>query len=182
MKRLVAVVGLIGSGKSTVSDILKEQGFAVVHFGDITRDILSEQGLAFSEANERPLRTQLREEHGMAAYAKLNLPKVREQLKKGPVCIDDLMSWSEYLLVKEEFPHLIVVAVHASPKTRYERLEKRLVRPLTNQEAKSRDKHQIGSLEQGGPIAYADYHLVNEGTLSELKKGAGELLKALSQE
>ena len=72
-----------------------------------------------------------------------------------------------------------VVAVYASPETRYERLGKRQVRPLTSAEAASRDIAEIENTNKGGPIAMADFTIVNETTLKDLRKGMEKVISAL---
>jgi dephospho-CoA kinase len=51
---------------------------------------------------------------------------------------------------------------------RYPRLAGRPVRPLTAEEAASRDKSEIENLNKGGPIAMADYVIPNEHNLDDL--------------
>jgi dephospho-CoA kinase len=46
---------------------------------------------------------------------------------------------------------------------------KREIRPLTLSEAISRDISEIENIEKGGPIAFADYMVINDGTIKELK-------------
>jgi dephospho-CoA kinase len=85
------------------------------------------------------------------------------------VICDGLYSWSEYRTLKKKFgDELVVVCVYAPPKLRYERLEKRAVRPITHEESRKRDFAEIENLEKGGPIAMADYTLFNTGELDDL--------------
>lgn len=168
MPRLIALVGLPGSGKSTVNDVCKQRGFGCIHFGDITSEKLQESNLPVNEDNERAMRESLRKEHGMAAYATLNIPKIEDLLSNGDTIIDGLYSWEEYLVLKEKFPEMVVWAVYASPANRYARLEHRPVRPLTADEAKSRDYSQIENLHQAGPIAMADWTFINMGERDDL--------------
>jgi dephospho-CoA kinase len=53
------------------------------------------------------------------------------------------------------------------------------VRPLTNQEAAGRDRTEIENTNKGGPIALADYTIINESSLPDLKKQANKLLASL---
>ena len=62
------------------------------------------------------------------------------------------------------------IAVWASPETRYERLTKRPVRPLTVEEAVSRDIAEIENSNKGGPIAIANFTIVNEASLEDMRK------------
>ena len=123
----------------------------------------------------------MREEHGMDAYARLSLPRIDAALKTSDVVVDGLYSWEEYMFLKEYYgDNFIVVAVWASPQGRYARLGKREVRPLTPQEAASRDRAEIENLNKGGPIALADYTVLNDGTLAELKAQAERIMGELT--
>jgi dephospho-CoA kinase len=168
--KIIAIVGMTGSGKSEVSRIFAEEGFTYIRFGDVTDNEITKRGLELNEANERHVREQLRRELGMAAYAKLNLPGIDAALKKSNVVIDGLYSWEEYLFLKENFgEYFIVVAVWSSPKTRYTRLMTRQVRGLTSEEASSRDKAEIENINKGGPIAMADFTVINESFMDDLE-------------
>jgi dephospho-CoA kinase len=177
MNHLVAVVGLPGSGKSEVVVEAVAAGYTKVYFGALTLEKLTEEGLEGGEANERMMRERLRAEHGMAAFATLNIPKIEAGLAQGNVVIDGLYSWEEFLVLKGKFPSMECLAVWASPKVRHQRLATRPVRPLTEQEAYSRDVSQIENLHQAGPIAMADHLIVNEGiSLPKLKNTARTIL------
>jgi dephospho-CoA kinase len=173
----LVVVGMCGSGKSSVAAHLKGQGWPVVRFGDITMRELERRGLPISEANERRIREELRAEHGMDAYAKKLLPIIREYLGRGPLVLDGLYSWSEYkYLLANLRENLVVVAVAAPRALRYERLAGRPERPLSAEEALSRDIAEIEGLEKGGPIAMADYTLLNTDTIEELEAAVDRIV------
>jgi len=176
--KIVAVLGMAGSGKSEVARIFEKNGYRRVRFGDITDEELLKRGLELSEENERRVREDLREEHGMSAYARLNLPRIEEAVNKSSVVIDGLYSWEEYLFLKEKYgDNFLTVAVWTSPATRYRRLNRRIMRKRKADAAASRDRAEIENLNKGGPIAMADYTLCNEGSRQELKKAAEYLLE-----
>jgi dephospho-CoA kinase len=178
--KVVAIVGMAGAGKSEVARVFEEHGFKKVRFGDITDEELKSRGLEANEENERYIREQLRKNHGMAAYAKLNLPRIDSSLKSSNVVVDGLYSWEEYILLKERYgKRLSVLAVWASPATRYARLTQRAKRPLTLEETASRDKSEIENSNKGGPIAMADFTILNETSLEELKRETKRVLSAL---
>ena len=60
------------------------------------------------------------------------------------------------------------MAIVAPKRLRHHRLTTRSVRPLTVEEASSRDWAEIENLEKGGPIAIADYYVHNDGTIDNL--------------
>ncbi|MBN2462398.1 MAG: AAA family ATPase [Dehalococcoidia bacterium] len=178
--KVVSIVGMAGSGKSEVARVFERNGFKRIRFGDITDEEIKKRGLELKEENERNVRQQLRKEHGMAAYAKLNLPKIDAMLKSSDVVVDGLYSWEEYTLLKSRYgDDFHVVAIWASPETRYNRLSKRKVRPLTKEEAKSRDVAELENTNKGGPIAMADFTIINETSLEDLTREAGKIVAAL---
>jgi len=178
--KVVAIVGMAGAGKSEVAKVFEEHGFKKVRFGDITDEELKNKGLEQNEENEHYVRQQLRKKHGMAAYAKLNLPKIDSSLKSSDIVVDGLYSWEEYILLKEYYGgQFTTVAVWASPATRHGRLAHRAKRPLTLEEAASRDKSEIENSNKGGPIAMADFTIVNEASLEELKKETERVVSVL---
>ena len=178
--KVVAIVGMAGAGKSEVARVLEKDGFKKVRFGDITDQELKNRGLDLNEENERYVRQQLRKEHGMAAYAKLNLPRIDALLKSSDVAVDGLYSWEEYILLKDRYGEgFIVLAVWSSPVTRQQRLNTRVERPLTADQAASRDKEEIENSSKGGPIAMADFTIINESSLEDMERETERVLSVL---
>ncbi len=181
--KVVSVVGMPGAGKSEVARLFREQGFTLIRFGDITDKEIKQRGLELNEENERYVRELLREEHGMAAYARLNQPRIDAALKNTDVVIDGLYSWEEYIFLRGYYRNdLCLVAVWASPGTRYARLTARADRPLTMEEAAGRDRAEIENINKGGPIAMADFTIINESSLSNLRKGVTKIISRLRNE
>jgi len=116
----------------------------------------------------------------MAAYARLNLPRIDEASKYSNVVIDGLYSWEEYTFLKDYCgENLYLVAVWVSPGTRYARLTGRLDRPLTLEEAANRDRAEIENINKGGPIAMADFTIINESSLEDLRKKTKRIISKL---
>jgi dephospho-CoA kinase len=178
--KVVSIVGMSGSGKSEVSAVFSDNGFVPVRFGDITDERVKKQGMELNEANERRAREALRRERGMAAYAELSVPRIDAALESSGVVIDGLYSWAEYTYLKEKYGEsFIVVAVCASPSTRYARLAERKTRPLSACEAAARDRAEIENLDKGGPIAMADFTIINESSLADMEKQAERIIAAI---
>jgi dephospho-CoA kinase len=185
------VVGMAGSGKSAVSEYLKlKRKFGYVRFGQIVLDKVKKLGKKPSESLERKIREELRAEHGMAAMAKLNAPKIDLLIKKSDVIADSIYSWEEYLFLKEKFTdNLIIIAVYSPPKLRYSRLENRAqnhgldpdlrFRSFSQAESKARDYAEIENLQKAGPIVMADYTLINNGTIDNLYSQLDNVIKKI---
>jgi len=178
--KVVSIVGMTGAGKSKVARIFEEHGFSRIRFGDLTDDEIKKRGLELKEENERYIRELLRKQHGMSAYAKLNLPRIDSALERSDVVIDGLYSWEEYTFLKSYYQEdFYVVAVWASPRTRYARLTSRLNRHLTLEEAANRDRAEIENINKGGPIAMADFTIINESSLEDLEKEVKRIISRL---
>jgi len=178
--KVVSIVGMAGAGKSEVARVFEENGFIRIRFGDVTDEEIKKRGLALKEENERYIRELIRQEHGMSAYAQLNLPKIDSARKHSDVVIDGLYSWEEYTFLKTYYgENFCVVAVWASPRTRYTRLTSRANRRLTQEEAASRDWAEIENTNKGGPIAIADFTITNESSLENLEKEVRGIISKL---
>lgn len=161
--KLLAIVGMPGAGKSVAADFFKTKGIPILRFGDQTDIGLKEFGLEKNEKNERWYREKLREDLGMAAMAIKIEPRILETAKThDTIILDGLYSWEEYIVLKKKFPMLTLLCIYASPKIRRERLKHRAVRPLSEEESRSRDIAELENLNKGGPIAVADYLISNE--------------------
>ena len=178
--RVVSIVGMPGAGKSEIAGAFEKNGFIRIRFGDATDEEIKKRGLELNEENERRIREFLRKENGMSAYARLNLPRIDSALKYSDVVIDGLYSWEEYTFLKAHFGEgFCVVAVWSPPGIRYSRLTARANRRLTLEEAASRDRAEIENVNKGGPIAMADFTIINESSLEDVKKEAGRIISLL---
>ena len=178
MGKIVAIVGMCGSGKSIASKYFEDLGYKNVYFGGVTMDKLKESGLEVTPENEKMMREKLIRELGMGSYAKVLLPRILDLSKNNDVVLDGLYSWSELKILKEEFD-MVTIAIVCDKNLRYDRLSKRDVRPFNNEEAKKRDITEIENIEKAGPIAYADYYIYNNGSIEEYYKRLDEIIKLL---
>ncbi len=180
MNKVIAIVGMCGSGKSIASEYLEELGYEKVYFGGVTMEKLRENNLEVTPENEKMMREKLRSDLGMGAFAKILLPRIKEYAKTKNVVLDGLYSWDEYQIINEELKdQLKVIAIVVDKKLRYSRLATRDVRPLSKEEAKVRDLAEIENIRKAPPIAYADYYVLNNGTLDEYKERLKQILKEI---
>jgi len=179
MAIIVANCGMAGSGKSEVTSIFEEKSFIRIHFGS-TEETIKRFGVA-TEEKEREVRLELRQKYGMGAMVIVALEKIKSLLMDGKnVVIDNMYSWSEYKILKEEFgKDFFTIAIHAKPELRYERLATRAERPRDTVTSKKRDYDELEELEKGGPIAMGDYNIINESTTEELRKNVEKIYSVI---
>jgi len=181
-KKVIAVVGMAGSGKSEVVKYLqKKYNWPKVYFGAPTFERMEKDGLDLNYKNERITREKIRKELGPGAYAILSAPKINQALKASDiVIIESLYSWDEYKIIRKRFKeNFQTIAVFASPEVRFKRLTKRKKeRPIKNlKEFEERDFTEIEKTYKGGPIARADYMIINEKDLKTFHKNIDSVIK-----
>ncbi len=177
MNKLIAVVGMAGSGKSVATDYLENEGWRKIYFGGVVLDKLKENNLEDTPANEKMMREKLRKDYGMAAMAVVLLPKIEESIKNNNTILDGLYSWDEYVVLHEKFgDKLKLICVVCDKDIRHERIANRPNRPFNKEEIDIRDTSEIENLAKGGPIAYADYYIFNNGTVDDYEKRLLEIL------
>ena len=182
MNKVIAIVGMCGAGKSEVTNFFEEKGYKRVYFGAVTFDEMKRRNLPQTQENERKIREEFRASGDMAIYAKLNEKKIADAYKEGNVVIESMYSWSEYKYVKELYgDNFKVIAVVVDKATRKDRIAVRDVRALNNCEVDTRDLTEIENIEKAGPIAIADYYILNNSSMSDLNSRCQEILDSLNQ-
>ena len=178
--KLLAVVGMSGAGKSVITDYLEDNKWKKIYFGGITYKLMKEAGIERTEdgKSEKEFREKLRKEHGPECYAKFLEPEIREALNDNNVVLDGLYSWYEYKYLIDKFPDLKLLCVVTDKEIRYQRVAERVERAFDREAIVYRDLSEIENLFKGGPIAYADYYILNNGT----KEEAIERLKKILEE
>jgi dephospho-CoA kinase len=177
----LALVGMPGAGKTLCAQHLDQQGYYTFRFGQIVVDEVARRGWLLNPENERIVREEFRTLDGMTAIAKRALPHLTAALAERPcIVIDGLYGFSEYKLLQDALPGtMAVVAVVSERSLRYQRLAQRLERPLTPTEAAQRDYAEIENLEKGGPIAIADFTLLNNTTPADLLAALDDVVRRL---
>jgi dephospho-CoA kinase len=178
--RIVAFVGLAGSGKSEAVTYLTDRGIPKVYFGGVVLDAMSAAGLEHTQENEKPFREELRAKEGKDFVVKRIIDQIHHLIDAGQhrIVADGLYSRTEYKALKHEFPgELTTVAIVTPKHERQRRMANRPVRPLSSDELDRRDWAEIENLEKGGPIAIADYFVHNDKDLDWLHKQLDDVLR-----
>ncbi len=187
--KIIAFVGMTGSGKTEAGKIAAELGLPVLRFGQAVLDEALQRG-GVGEEFERGVRNELRKKYGMGALAVINTEKIKVLLEQQAVVVSDLYSWDEYKVLRARFgqDRVVLVAICASPKVRYARLKNRhfdpekdkqaLYRSYNREDAETRDFAEIEESDKGGPIAMADYYILNESGLKDFRNKILAIVKA----
>ncbi|MBC7459676.1 AAA family ATPase [Candidatus Saccharibacteria bacterium] len=176
--KIIAIVGLTGSGKSTAVDYFTDKGYPKVYFGGVILDAMKNAGIEHTADNERTFREEFRVKNGKDTVALAIIDQIRHLSDAGQhhIVADGLYTWTEYKVLRKEFPgELTLVAVVSPRHLRYHRLSQRPIRPLTSTEAHDRDTAEIENLEKGGPIAIADHYIINDGSKELLQNKLAEM-------
>lgn len=163
--KILAPVGLTGSGKSVAVEYLTEKGVPKIYGGGFIVEGVKALGLEVTPENEKKYREEMRAKYGKTYFMEKCIDEMHKLIAAGQhkIVLDGLYTWSEYKLLKHEFPgELTVVAILTPKHLRYRRLANRPVRPLQQHEVDARDWAEIENIEKGGPIAIADYFIHND--------------------
>lgn len=180
--KILAVVGMSGSGKSVVVDYLTGKGFPKVYFGGMILKEMERRGITRTAESEKEFREKIREEEGKDWVVRQVIQETNNLINAGQkrIVLDGVYSWTEYKILKHEYPgELTFLAVVLPKKLRYKRVGMREVRPFNIEEITERDRTEIENIEKGGPIAAADYYVLNNGTVGELHEKVEEVLREI---
>lgn len=181
MNKLIAVVGMAGSGKSIATDYLQNNGWTKIYFGGAVYDRMRKEGIEITPESQKEYRENIRKQYGMGAVAEILKFDIENAYKENNTVLDGLYSWDEYLILKEKFPSLKLICIVCDKAIRYERIGKRQDRPFNHDEIIIRDVSEIENLAKGGPIGYADYYIFNNGNLEEYEKRLIEILNTIEE-
>jgi len=178
-KKVIAISGMPGAGKGVAAEAAKQLGFGVLVLGDVIREETERRGLEPTPKNMGEVMLDVRAKEGPAAVARRLLPKV-DANKATVVVIEGIRSQDELTELKSKFG-VLTVAIHASPRTRFQRLlsRNRSDDPKTWDIFHERDLREL-NVGLGQVIALADILLVNETTISELQSNFKNKLRTLS--
>ncbi|MBQ3293644.1 AAA family ATPase [Candidatus Saccharibacteria bacterium] len=180
--KIIAVVGMSGSGKSVAVDYLTEKGYPKVYFGGMIYKEMERRGIERTKdgESEKKFREEIREKEGKDWVVRQVIAETKNLIEAGQkrIVLDGVYSWTEYKILKQEFPgEVVFVAIVVPKKLRYKRVAERTERPFNRTEIIERDRSEIENLEKGGPIAMADWYIMNDGSVAEMHEQLKRILE-----
>ena len=174
--KVIAVVGMPGSGKGEFSAIARDMGIPVVVMGDIIREEVKTRGLAPTDESMGIVARALREMHGMAAIAHICIPVINRQ-QAGVVLVDGVRGDAEVTMLSETFPDFSLVSIETPLKTRFARLSERGRSDdlIHISELVARDEREC-SFGLGKAMELASVRIENTGTRMEFQDKVREYL------
>ncbi len=175
--KVLCVTGMPGCGKEEFIAEAKARGLPIVRMGDVVRTEATRRGLPLTDANVGGLAHEERLKHGYGVWATRTLPHIQGDA----IVIDGIRSDKETDIFRKSLGEsLHVVAIHASPQTRYDRVvgRGRDDDAMTRMEFDARDQRELG-WGMGKVISLADFVVVNEDTKEAFRERAGRVLKAV---
>ena len=158
--KILAFVGLPGAGKTEATNFVAAKGFPKIYGGGILYDEMRARGVEITPESQAEFRKQWRERDGKDVIIRRAAEQLHRLIDAGQhrLLFDGLYSWTEYKFL------------------RHRRLATRPERPFTAEQANQRDWSEIEDIEKGGPIAIADYYLINDSDITALYAKINSLL------
>ena len=182
--KILAIVGMSGSGKSVAVDHLTAKGYPKVYFGGMIYKEMEKRGIERTEdgESEKKFREEIRQTEGADWVVRQVIEEAKDLIAAGQkrIILDGVYSWTEYKTLRHEFPGCMTfIAIVVDKNLRYARVAERPERPFDEKAIRERDRSEIENLEKGGPIVAADYYVLNNGTVEEMKKRIDVILKEI---
>jgi dephospho-CoA kinase len=175
---LLLITGMAGSGKTTLADLLRENDYKVLTMGDVIRHEVRMRNQPPTPENLGKMAEEIRKTGGDAAVARKCIPLIIGE-PSNKVAIDGIRSLDEVYAFEEAFKTFLV-AIHASPESRYQRLKGRgrSDDPQNRQFFRERDRRELG-FGMGEAIALSDYIILNDDGIDNLEKELDKLFRKL---
>jgi len=173
-KKVFVIVGMPGAGKSLASQAAKRMKIPVFVSGDVIRNEALRRGLSPSKKNLGQVMLHIRKTDGMGAVARRLVPLIEQSVYEGARSMEEVEELARHYNVS-------IIAIHASPETRFRRLlkRKRGDRPRTMSDFRERDRREL-KVGVGRIISLADRMVENEESIPTLERRMRRVLKTLA--
>lgn len=175
--KLIVVAGMPGAGKEEFLNVARDMDIPFLRMGDLVRELYPKRGDEDRDLTLGQFANIERERHGYNIWAKRAL----ERMSGDIYLIDGCRSMDEVMAYRSLSDDVNIVAIHAPPRIRYERLVKRQRddAPRNVEEFDARDSREMG-WGLANVIALSDHLIVNDGSLEKFREGASAYLRSIA--
>lgn len=177
--KLIGLTGTFSSGKDTVAEYLASKGFQHISTGDIIREHVRERGIPIDRDTLHSVSNEIRKARGRGVFAEEALERIN-----GDAVISGLRNVAEVEALKNHpGATFVMLAVDAPIEIRWERAHSRgrIGDEVTLEKFRAQEALEMSNpagQQMGDVMRLADYTIMNEGTLEDLKQ---DVEKVLSQ-
>ena len=174
--RLIISAGMPGAGKEEFLTAGMDADVPFIRMGDVVRECYAASGAESKGLSVGEYAGGERKAYGADIWAK----RVMERVKSDLCIIDGCRSMDEINSFKRLGGDVTIIAIHAPPSVRYERLvrRQRADAPKNVQEFEERDSREL-SWGVGSVLALADHIIDNTGSLEDFRRRSAELMRSL---
>ena len=178
---IIGLTGTMGSGKAEIAKYLTSKGFDYYVYSDILREIAKQRNIDPTRKNLQKLGNDIKKEtKNLGILSK----KIIQKIKTAKTVVDGVRNIDEIKELKKG-GSFYLIGVSAPQRLRYMRIGKRGREgdPKTFREFKRIDNLENRGKTKGQEInkclSVADFFIVNDGSLEELKKKVEDVLLSL---
>lgn len=170
------MAGMPGAGKEEFLTAGIAASIPFVRMGDVVRECYAASGAETEGLSVGEYAGRERKAHGPDIWSK----RVMEHVTSDLCIIDGCRSMDEIRSFRKLGGDVVIVAIHASPSVRYERLvrRKRADAPANLDEFDERDRREL-SWGVGEVLALSDYLIDNMSDLDSFHCKSAELMRSL---
>ena len=175
--KLIVVAGMPGAGKEEFLNVARDMDIPFLRMGDLVRELYPKRGDEDRDLTLGQFANIERERHGYNIWAKRAL----ERMSGNIYLIDGCRSMDEVMAYRSLSDDVNIVAIHAPPRIRYDRLVKRQRddAPRNVEEFDARDSREMG-WGLANVIALSDHLIVNDGSLEKFREEASVYLRSIA--
>lgn len=181
---IIGLTGPMGSGKTTIVDALKKQGFEHITLSDSVREEAKKRGLPSERTTLQNIGQSLREQFGAGVLAKKALENIMKRNGekwivdgiRNPAEIDELKKHGNFVLIANTVPEDVIIKRILSRKRSIDTLNEEAIRTKLKREMGEGEPPEGQQVSKC--IEMADYIFENTMALEDVET---EFLKLYNQ-
>ena len=158
---ILGLTGLPGAKKTLTAELISQYEIPVFSMSSVIYKEVTNRGLKPSPKNLFAVSLDLRNRYGKGIIAERITQDIKK-INKPIVCVDGIRNLEEIKVLRKITQDFFLICIHASPKTRFERISRSDGSPIKSWADFSWLDKQNLELGIGDVIAKSDYMIINE--------------------